>query len=147
MTIINALVAEHVVFHNLFDQIEKAVPHLKTLHEFKTLAKLMEGLLLEHSRTEEDLVFAPLEHYLEQMGQRASFEHEHQEIDASLLRIKNARRLSEARKLLQQAVTASRQHFDREERIVFPLAEKHLKPQTLEELGAAWMKQREAVPA
>jgi hemerythrin-like domain-containing protein len=41
-------------------------------------------------------------------------------------------------------VTASRKHFDREERIVFPLAEKVMKKETLVELGKVWMKQRDA---
>jgi hemerythrin-like domain-containing protein len=61
--------------------------------------------------------------------------------------VKAARRLPEARQLLLQAVTASRTHFDREERIVFPLAEKVMKDETLTELGKTWMKQRDAESA
>jgi hemerythrin-like domain-containing protein len=40
-------------------------------------------------------------------------------------------------------VTASRNHFDKEERIVFPLAERILKIRTLTELGSQWLKQRD----
>jgi hemerythrin-like domain-containing protein len=147
MKITDALLAEHVVFHNIFDHIEHILPQLKTLAEVKGWAGLMEVLLLAHGKAEEDLVFAPLNHYLEQLGQSDSFEHEHREIDNSLLRVKAARRLPEARQLLLQAVTASRTHFDREERIVFPLAEKVMKDKTLTELGRAWMKQRDAESA
>jgi len=147
MKITQALLAEHVVFHNIFDYIEKVLPDLKTMAEVKALAGLMEGLLLAHSKTEEDLVFAPLDHCLEQIGQRDTFNLEHQEIDASLLKVKAARRLPEARRLLTVAVLASRKHFDHEERIVFPLAEEFMKRETLLELGKAWMKQREAAPA
>ena len=144
MKITDALLAEHVVFHNIFDHIEHVLPKLETLAEVKGWAGLMEGLLLAHGKTEEDLVFAPLNHYLEQLGQRDSFEHEHQEIDNSLLRVRTAKRLPEARRLLSVAVLASRRHFDREERIVFPLAEKVMKGETLKELGKSWMKKREA---
>jgi hemerythrin-like domain-containing protein len=144
MKITEALLAEHMVFHNVFDHIERVLPNLKTLAEVKTLAELMEGLLRPHSKTEEDLVFAPLDHCLEQIGQRDTFEDEHQEIDASLLKVKSARRLFEARRLLLTAVTASRKHFDREERIVFPLAEKVMKRETLRDLGRTWIKQRDA---
>jgi hemerythrin-like domain-containing protein len=144
MKITEALLAEHVVFHNIFDYIEGVLPKLKTLKEVKSLAELMESLLLAHSKTEEDLVFAPLDHCLEQIGQRDTFHEEHQEIDASLLEVKAARRLPEARRLLSVAVLASRKHFDHEERIVFPLAEKVMKRETLQELGKSWMKQREA---
>ena len=147
MKITQALLAEHVVFHNMFDYIEKVLPDLKTLAEIKTLAKLMESLLHAHGKTEEDLVFAPLDHCLEQIGQRDTFELEHREIDASLLRVKAARRLPEARRLLALAVVASRKHFDHEERIAFPLAEKVMKRETLVQLGKSWMKQREAAPA
>jgi hemerythrin-like domain-containing protein len=147
MKITDALLAEHVVFHNIFDHIERVLPKLKTLDEVVGWAELMESLLLAHGKTEEDLVFAPLNHYLEQLGQRDSFEHEHQEIDNTLLRVKTAKRLPEARQLLLLAVIASRKHFDREERIVFPLAEKVMKDETLTELGKTWMKQRDAESA
>jgi hemerythrin-like domain-containing protein len=147
MKITEALLAEHVVFHNIFDHIERVVPKLKTLGEVVGWAELMENLLLAHGKAEEDLVFAPLNHYLEQIGQRDSFEHEHREIDNSLLRVKSAKRLPEARQLLLRAVTASRKHFDREERIVFPLAERVMKKETLTELGKVWMKQRDAESA
>ena len=143
MKITDSLLAEHIVFHNVFDHIERALPNLKSLGEIKALASLLESLLRGHSHTEDELVLAPLEHCLEQIGQRDSFEEEHREIDASLLRVRDARQLAEARRLLQHAVAYSRKHFDREERIVFPLAEKVLKQETLKELGRAWMKQRE----
>jgi hemerythrin-like domain-containing protein len=51
-------------------------------------------------------------------------------------------RLKEAQRLLLAAVAHSRRHFDREERIVFPMAERLLKPKTLSNLGQAWLSQR-----
>ena len=144
MKITEALLAEHVVFHNIFDYIECVLPDIKTLAEVKSLAELMESLLLAHGKAEEDLVFAPLDHCLEQIGQRDTFYEEHHEIDSSLLKVKVAKRLDEARLLLSIAVLASRKHFDHEERIVFPLAEKAMKRETLTALGKTWMKQRQA---
>jgi hypothetical protein len=38
MKITEALFAEHLVFHNMFDHIEAATPKLKTLAEVKSLA-------------------------------------------------------------------------------------------------------------
>ncbi len=147
MKITDILLAEHIVFHNVFDHIERVLPTLKTAGEVRALAALLESLLHNHSHTEDDLVLAPLEHCLEQMGQRDSFEYEHHEIDANLLRVRSAKQVAEARRLLLHAVTYSRKHFDREERIVFPLAEKVLKRETLSHLGKAWMKQREGKAA
>lgn len=144
MKITEILLAEHVVFHNLFDHIEKAAPKFRTLAELRSLAATLETLLRAHSETEDDLFIAPLEHCFEQIGQGDTFHEEHEEIDGSLLNVQKARQLKVARKLLLQAVTACRKHFDKEERVVFPLAERTLKADTLKALGDAWMKRREA---
>ena len=40
-------------------------------------------------------------------------------------------------------IAASRKHFEKEERIVFPLAERILKTKTLTDLGSEWRKRRE----
>ncbi len=145
MKITEALFAEHLVFHHMFDHIEAVAPQLRTLAEVKTLAALMEALLRNHSDTEDALFIGPLEHCFEQLGQRDAFIEEHQELDGTLQRVREATRLDSARELLLAAVSYSRQHFDREERIVFPLAEEALKRETLVALGQTWMEQRTRV--
>jgi hemerythrin-like domain-containing protein len=50
--------------------------------------------------------------------------------------------LKKARQLLLAAVSYSRKHFDKEERIVFPMAERVLNAKTLAALGQSWMEQR-----
>src|ERR1035441_3584761 len=126
MKITEALFAEHLVFHNMFDHIEETAPNLKTLAEVKALAALMEQLLKEHSDTEDELFIGPLEHCFEQIGQRDAFLEEHQEIDVSLKNVQLAKDFKKARHLLLSAVSYSRKHFDKEERIVFPMAERVL---------------------
>jgi hemerythrin-like domain-containing protein len=142
MKITEALFAEHLVFHNMFDHIEVAAPKLKTLAEVKTLAALMESLLKSHSDTEDEMFIGPLEHCFEQIGQRDAFLEEHQEIDISLKNVQVTRDFKKARQLLLSAVAYSRKHFDKEERIVFPLAERVLKNKTLTALGQTWIEQR-----
>jgi len=151
MKITEALFAEHVVFHSLFDHIESTLPNLKNLLEVKTMASILEAMLKSHSNTEDDLFIGPLEHCFEQIGQRDGFIDEHREIDGNLREVQDATRIDQARRMLLQAVRYSRVHFDKEERIVFPMAERLLKADTLESLGKAWMHQRTraitAVPA
>jgi hemerythrin-like domain-containing protein len=142
MKITEALFAEHLVFHSMFDHIEAAAPKLKTLAEVKSLATLMEQLLRTHSDTEDDLFIGPLEHCFEQIGQRDAFLEEHKEIDENLRNIQGTRQLKKARQLLLSAVSYSRKHFDKEERIVFPMAERVLNAKTLTALGQQWMEQR-----
>lgn len=145
MKITEALMAEHLLFHNLFDHIEDVTGGLKTVGEIKALASLLEVMLKAHADTEDELFLGPLEHCFEQIGQRDSFLEEHQEMDESLRLVQQATRLKEAQGLLLAAVGHSRRHFDREERIVFPMAERVLKPKTLTELGQTWFNQRTRV--
>lgn len=147
MKITEALFAEHLVFHSMFDQIEMRTPSLQTLAEVKALASLMQTMLKAHSDTEDDLFLGPLEHCFEQIGQRDFFLEEHQEVNDGLRLVQKALRVKEARRLLLSAVAHSRRHFEREERIVFPLAERVLKGATLNELGQNWIDQRNRAAA
>ncbi len=145
MKITEALLAEHLVFHSMFDHLEANIAGLETLAEVKSLAALLERMLKAHSDTEDELFLGPLEHCFEQIGQRDSFLEEHQEMDGQLQAVQKAVRLKQARELLLGAVNHSRRHFDREERVVFPLAERVLKAKTLTELGREWLDQRNKV--
>ena len=147
MKITQALLAEHAVFHNLFDYVERAAPKLKTLAEVKSLAGLLGAMLDAHSQVEDELIIAPLEHCFEQLGQCETFHQEHEEIDHNLKLAQATRQLKAGRKFLLAAVLASRRHFDKEERVVFPMAEKVLKNKTLLALGRTWLKKRPAITA
>ena len=145
MKITEILVAEHVVLHNLFDHLEQTAPGLKSLAEIKSLSAAMEVLMRAHAKTEDDLLIEPLEYCLAQIGQSETFHEEHDEIEAEMAQVQKARGAKQARGLLLQAVLRSREHFDKEERIVFPLAERVMKAKTLSNLGQEWMKRRDAV--
>ena len=145
MKITEILTAEHAVFHNLFDHLEKVTPRLRTLAEVKTVAALMEAVMREHSQTEDDLLIGPLEPSFEEIGQRETFHHEHDLIEQNVALLQKAKQVKMARQLLLATVVLCRSHFDKEERIVFPMAERVLKTKTLSELGSQWLKRREAL--
>jgi len=144
MKITEALMAEHLVFHNMFDYIEARAPKATAIGEIKLMASLVESMLKAHSDHEDALFLGPLEHCFEQIGQRDGFLKEHQEMDGTLQRVQEAKRLSQACELLLLAIAHSRKHFHKEERIVFPLAEQVLKSKTLTTLGQSWLHQRNA---
>ena len=144
MKITEILMAEHAVFHNLFDHIESVAPRLRTLAEVKALAAVVEKVHEPHSKTEDDLFIEPLEHCFDQMGQKETFHHEHEQIEATLARVQKAKTVKDAKKILLGAMAACRKHFDKEERIVFPMAERILKTKTLVELGKQWLQRRDA---
>ncbi len=109
----------------------------------KSLATVVQTLLAPHTKTEDDLFMEPLAHCFDQIGQQDTFHDEHERIDAELAKVHKAHTLKSAREILLGAVTAGRKHFDKEERIVFPLAERILKAKTLRELGETWLRRRE----
>lgn len=143
MKITDVLRAEHAVFHNLFDHIEVTVPKLKTLAEVKALAAVVETVHAPHSKTEDDLFIEPLEHCFDQIGQNETFHAEHKQIEETLAAALKAKTLKDAKRILLGAIAACREHFDKEERIVFPMAERILKAKTLSELGKKWLCRRE----
>ncbi len=145
MKITEALLAEHVVFHNLFDHIESILPKLKTVAEVHALAGVLDATLQAHSLVEDKLLIEPLEHCFAEIGQQETFHDEHEEIDEQLKSVLSSPNLKTTRRLLQIAVVACRNHFDKEERLIFPMAEKALKSRTLSILGESWMRQRKAI--
>ncbi len=142
MKITEALLAEHLVFHNLFDHVEKIAPKLRTLSEIQLLAGLTATMLAAHSKTEDELFIGPLEPSFEQIGHCDTFHHEHELIDQNLALVNKTKQVKQARLLLLTTILMCRSHFDKEERIVFPMAERILKNKTLVELGQTWMNQR-----
>lgn len=136
--------AEHAVFHNLFDYVETMLEQVHSLAEIKSLATLVDKMMSPHSKTEDDLLIEPLEHYIEQIGQSETFHDEHTLIEETLAKVNKAKSVGGGKRLLLSAITMSRKHFDKEERIVFPLAERVLKANTLTALGTEWMKRRDA---
>jgi hemerythrin-like domain-containing protein len=143
MKITDILMAEHTVFHSLFDHVEATVPKAKTLAVVKALAVTVQTLTAPHSRTEDELFIKPLEHYFDQIGHQATFHDEHELIERALAGVLKTKDLKLAKKLLLGAVMASRRHFEKEERIVFPMAERVLKIKTLTELGKQWRSRRD----
>lgn len=143
MKITEALLAEHVVFHSVFDHIERVAPCLQTLAEVKVLGSMLAALLEHHGEAEDKLLMEPLEHRLDHLGHRDAFHHEHELIDGFLIQLQGMQEVASARGLLLKTVQISRRHFDKEERLIFPMAEQNLSDKTLRELGQQWETQRQ----
>jgi hemerythrin-like domain-containing protein len=145
MKITEALVAEHTIFLGVFDQIERVLPSLATAVEVTTMARIVEGLLEGHAKTETNLAYLALDHVQEHNGELKHMHQDHHEIDDRLREVHTAKTCAEARRLLKAAITASREHFRGEERSVFPLLEKALQEETLMALGQTWMRRQAPV--
>ncbi len=142
--ITEALTLEHRLLLTVFEQVEKLLPEIETAEEVTRLARLVEGLLGDHADTEDNLVYITLDHALEHQGKLKQLHHEHHEINRFFKAAASAKRLSEARHLLEKALQASRDHFTSEERLVFPVIENVLQNETLAEMGDAWAQKQKA---
>lgn len=144
MRITEALLAEHVVFHHLFNLIESKLPEVTQAETLQSFGDILERLLERHGVLEDRLLVEPLEHCLDSFGHNESFHDEHEKIDAYLQKIRQEEDVDRLKELLKSCVLLSREHFDREERLVFPLADRHLGPATQDELVAEWRKHHDA---
>ncbi len=128
----------------VFEQMDQLLPRLGTVAEARLLAGLAEGLLRDHGDMEKNLAYAALDHALADRGRLDRLYEEHQEIDGRLERARSARNLADARRLLRAALQAAREHFKYEEEHVFPVIERSLRRDALDELGNAWLRQHAA---
>jgi len=145
-TITKALIMEHAVFRTVFDQIERVLAGVKSAPEVKLLASVVEGLLRDHAETETSLAYSALDHALADRGALNRLYQDHHEIDDQFKRIHRTTDAAEAQTLLKKALAATRKHFRREEKHVFPMLEKTLQPDTLGILGRKWTESH-SIPA
>ena len=137
-TIITALEAEHAALRALFDRIERALPGLEQAAAVQQCARQVESLLCRHAAMEDDLMLLVWEAQPERWRAGHRFQREHREIDARLVEAQQTNRVAAARRLLREALAASRRHFEREERLLFPQVAQVVASSTLERLGAIW---------
>ncbi len=135
-TITDSLTSEHALFCRLFDEIGHLLPDVQTVGEVRLLSRLVEGVLSHHADVEQNLAFAALDHALAEKGELNRLHQDHQEIDSCLRDAASAPEFKVAVRLLKAGLKASREHFHREERLLFPLFEKVFAPTTLMALGA-----------
>lgn len=124
----------------LFDQIEHALPTIRSTDEIALICRLLVGLLHDHGSAETDLAYIALDHILHHQDRLTRLHHDHAELDGLLHEVTAIRDLPQARARLLAALTANRAHFDQEERTVFPLLQQALQPETLAVLGKVWKK-------
>lgn len=146
MKITDALLAEHTVFHSLFDVVEKQLESNPSIERIQLLAEMLLQLLDKHGQAEHDLLIPPIEPFLHEIGHLENFHSEDDIIIEMLHKIKECDSAELASQILLKTLRMANDHFDKEERFVFPLAEKHISENSLHELGEAWAKGKELHP-
>ena len=143
MKITDALLAEHTVFHSLFEVVEKQLDQTTSIERIHLLADILLHLLEKHGQAEHDLLVPPIEPFLHEIGHLENFHKEDDIIIETLQKISECEDAGLARQIMSKPLRLANDHFDKEERFVFPLAEKHMSEKSLNELGDAWAKGKE----
>ena len=143
MKITDALLGEHGAFYAQFDRLEAELPRAGGVAEVREQAALLSAALVSHAHLEDELLFERLGRVsAADPGLLAVMAEEHERIAGALTKAQSTADLATGRSLLLEAVAEAREHFAKEERAVFPLAESLLGAAVLEELGAAWAARR-----
>jgi hemerythrin-like domain-containing protein len=142
MKITQALLGEHGVFYAQFEHLEQAVSTAVGTDLVRALAAFLQATLETHAQLEEELLFQTLDPYLGSMGPLAVMRTEHEEIERTLGQLLQPQDLNQAQALVQHLLQVAREHFAKEEQVLFPLTEQTLDVEILTRLGAQWAERR-----
>jgi len=139
MTITDALRGEHAVFYLMFDRVlGRDAPTGDA--EVAATARALYGTILAHAGVEDELLFRALDPYFPGPGPISCMREEHEEIERAFSAAATGG--GAARPALARAVGLARDHFLKEEEVLFSLAEQSLDLRRLTELGTEWAARR-----
>ncbi len=138
MKLTDALLGEHGVLYALFDHIEADTPSAASVAQIQESAAVLSAVLLSHAKLEEELLFPALEAHLGPNGPLAVMRAEHDEIEHALRRIEDAQDLDDGTNCVAYALSLVRDHFQKEEEVIFSIAGQALDDETQFRLGKAW---------
>jgi len=139
----DALLGEHGAFYAQFGRLEETLPHAGSVAEVREQAALLAAALVTHAKLEDALLFDRMRSAGADAGLLDTMVEEHTEIAGMLTRAQGTQDLAVARRELLDAVALAREHFGKEERLAFPMAERTLGAAALTDLGAAWSERRD----
>jgi hemerythrin-like domain-containing protein len=140
MKITQALLGEHGAMYPLLDLIERSAPSA-TLDAIRVQAQFLQSTLVSHAAIEDTVMRPSIERHLPKPAVNPDGSiglTDHEVIDAGLRAVLNAIDTEAARLLLLETVAKTRKHFEKEERLIFGIAERELTEEAQERLGAEW---------
>jgi iron-sulfur cluster repair protein YtfE (RIC family) len=138
MRIIDALLGEHGVFYAQFDHIEAALAAGAPPEAVREMAAVLAAGLAPHAHIEDELLFGPAIEAGAPEAPLLVMHQDHEGIEQALEEAQSTSDPGHARSQLLAAVRAARDHFVKEERIAFMLAERALGEERLRALGDRW---------
>lgn len=141
MKITDALCGEHAVLYSMFDYVEQALKG--DYRAAPALSAMFTAAVVSHAHLEDELLFTALDPHLGQMGPLQVMRMEHSEIEHLLeVLLPQAKAPDDAARLLLQAINIARLHFNKEEQVLFVMAQHVLGADGLAQLGQQWAGRR-----
>jgi len=141
MKITDVLRGEHGPLYALLGHLEDSAPQWE-LADLLLAGRTVESALLSHAELEDELLFAPVEARMGAGGPAQAMREEHEEIDGRFAALRGAADERAARAVVLDLVRLAREHFLKEEEVLFPLAENLLPGEELERAGDEWAARR-----
>lgn len=138
----DALLGEHAVLYTLFDQIEAVAVTDANLAWIQQATVVLGAVVQSHAKLEEELLFPALEPHLGSEGPLAVMRAEHEEFKRTLRQIADMSDIEDGTDCLARALALVRDHFQKEEEVLFSLARQMLDDETQLRLGTAWAEAR-----
>jgi hemerythrin-like domain-containing protein len=138
----DALLGEHGLSYVLFDQIEAVTTTAASVAQIQAATVVLSAVVLSHANLEEELLYPALEPHIGTTGPLAVMRAEHDEIKRALQQIEKAQGLDDGTDCVARALSLVREHFQKEEEVLFSVARQTLDDETQIRLGQAWAEAR-----
>ena len=142
--ITDALVGEHGPLYAQLDRL--ALVTEGSVDAIRSCSELLAAGLASHAQLEDTLLFAALEQRTGRDSLLEGMYEDHEQVDALLTELAGVDDAGQARSLATRLVALARNHFAKEEKAVFPLAEQVLGEDELVRLGEEWEYRRLETP-
>jgi regulator of cell morphogenesis and NO signaling len=124
------------------EYLERVIMTAASVEQVQTHAALLRAALQTHAHLEDCLLFSHLESHLDLAGPLRVLRAEHEDIEHTLDHMPQVQTLAQAQALVQHLLQVVREHFAKEEQVLFPLAEQMLDAETSTRLGGQWAESR-----
>jgi len=142
MKITDALRGEHAVMYELFEYVRDTAKNTDDVEEIHGAVSVLERLLLSHAQVEEELLFPRLEPHLGEMGPLAVMISEHRGLEDFIKAAKQETDAGALKSVIDQLLDLAYGHFQKEEGVLFGLAQQFLDEAALTGLGDEWAARR-----
>ncbi|MEW5847464.1 MAG: hemerythrin domain-containing protein [Myxococcota bacterium] len=142
MKITDALLGEHGALYPMMDNVEATLKRATTMEECQAAIGPLLSALISHAKLEDALLFPAIEEGIGPDGPLAVMHAEHERIEELFDRAMHARSAAEARDYMADALELTREHFGKEERVLFSIAQRVIPAERLQQLGDDWAESR-----